>query len=132
MSKLAVKPTLLGPVMTVFVIVTVSVAMGHHDPLLGGPLLNWLIAVVLFGGLALLQGAFMIAVDAVLLLSGRHPPAGARAWAAGLAAPLPVALVWLIARPGSHHGLLFAVAVFGPILVSGWVVRLVACRGQSS
>jgi hypothetical protein len=56
---------LLGPVITTVALVTILALIGPHEPLLGGPFINWLISVGLFAPLALLQGACMLGFGAV-------------------------------------------------------------------
>ena len=124
-QNLAVAPALVGPLVTTCAIVTVGTALGKHDGLLGGPLMNWLIAVVLFGGLALVLGACLLGLDALLAVFGRSPPAGGCAWVAGLLSPLPVAAVWLIAPPRQYDGLMFGVALLAPIVLAAGAVRVI-------
>jgi hypothetical protein len=124
-QKLAVASSLVGPLVTTCAIVTLGVALGKHDGLLGGPFMNWLIGVVLFGGLALVLGGCMLGLDALLALFGRSPPAGVCAWAAGLLSPLPVEAVWLVAPPRQYDGLMFGVALLAPIVLAAGVVRLI-------
>ena len=124
--KRAVLPTLAGPFATAVVIVSVGLALGKHDPLLGGPFMNWLIGVVIFGLLALVLGAAMLGVDLVFAAFGRRSTDGACAWIAGLLAPLPVEASWLFAPPRNEHGPMFFVALLAPIVVSAGLVRLVA------
>src|SRR6187200_3453949 len=110
-------PTLVGPVITAVAVVTIGVAMGKHDPLVGGPFMNWLIGVVLFGFLALVLGAVMVGADALLASVGRRPIAGTCAWIAGLLAPLPVAVFWTAVPPRTQQGLMFGVVLLAPIVV---------------
>jgi hypothetical protein len=126
LAVLSTLPTLIGPVAAAVVIVTASVAMGKHDPLVGGPFMNWLIGVAVFGLLALVLGAAMLGADVLLTALGRRPITGACAWIAGLLAPLPVAAFWAAVPPRSQHGLMFAVALLAPIVLAAGLVRLVA------
>ena len=119
-------PTLAGPFATAVVIVSLSLALGKHDPLLGGPFMNWLIGVVVFGLLALVLGAAMLGVDLLFAAFGRRPIDGACAWIAGLLAPLPVGASWLFAPPRHEQGPMFFVALLAPIVVSAGLVRLIA------
>jgi len=125
-APLALLPTLLGPVVTAVVVVTASVAMGKHDPLVGGPFMNWLIAVLLFGVLALVLGASMLGADVLFAALGRRPITGMCAWIAGLLAPLPVAVFWAAVPPRTHQGFMFGVILVAPLLLVAGLVRLVA------
>ena len=124
-QNLAVAPALVGPLVTTCAIVALGAALGKHDGLLGGPLMNWLIGTVVFGGLALVLGACLLGLDAVLAVFGRSPPAGVCAWVAGLLSPLPVAAIWLVAPPRQYDGLMFGVALLVPIVLAAGVVRLI-------
>jgi hypothetical protein len=125
-GSFAVFPTLVGPVVSAVVIVTVGILVGKSDPLLGGPFMNWLIGVVLFSLLALVIGAAMLGADALLVAFGRRPIDGRCAWIAGLLAPLAVEMIWLVAPPRNQQGLMFVVTVFGPIVCCAGLVRLAA------
>ena len=122
------RATLVGPLATAVIIITVGVALGKHDPLLGGPFMNWLIGVVVFGLLALVLGAMMLIVDLFFAALGRRPIHGACAWIAGLLAPLPLPAIWLVAPPRNQHGPMFWVALLAPIVVSAGLVRVIALR----
>ncbi|HMF41474.1 MAG TPA: hypothetical protein VKQ32_12300 [Polyangia bacterium] len=127
-------PILLGPVIAAIAVITVGVIVGPTEPLLGGPFMNWLIGVVVFGALALAQGVCMLGFDALFTLVGGRVSARRRcAWIAGLVAPLPVAATWAAAPPGRQSGLFAVVLLFAPIVVFAglivWVKRKRCARG---
>jgi hypothetical protein len=120
-------PACLGPQAAVFVFNTASVLLGHTDPLLGSPLSNWVIGMVVGAVLAALSSAALIAVDLLLhRRGGRALPTGWRGWA-GAGAALPGAMaVWEVARPGDFDGGgLVAFALVVPVLASALAVRLI-------
>jgi len=126
-------PALLGPVVTTVAIITVGVLICPKEPLLGGPFMNWLFGVAVYGVLALGQGACMLAFEALFALFAGPVRSGRRcAWIAGLVAPLPVAVALMVAPPSQQGGLVW-VALFAPIVVFAglvvWVRRKLCARG---
>lgn len=121
-------PLLFGPLITAVAMVTVAVIVGPTEGLIGGPFMNWLVAVVLFGGLTLIQGACLLGFDRLLVWFGRPTLTRRTAWLAGLVAPLPVAAIWQLAPPGRQSGAMFWFALFAPFLGIAVVVRLACAR----
>jgi hypothetical protein len=117
-------PALFGPILALWIFVTIAVLLGHYEPKWGrwG---SWVVGMVfgtLMGGT---QGIFLLMIDAVLLrLRKRLLPMGGRAWLMGMAAPFLVFLVWRVWRPGDAVGVMLWVRMVLPMVGTGLALRL--------
>ena len=86
-------PTLIGPLVGACLYVfVVAQVVSLPVPV---PTFAWVVAAAIASGLAFVVGCMMVATDVALLrLKLRTPPTGWRAWAMGIAAPLPVMFAW--------------------------------------
>ena len=117
-------PALLGPLLAIFVYITVAVLVGDCDPKLGrwGCWVLGMIFGTLFGGML---GLMLLVTDAILLrLRLRLLPMGGRAWLAGIAAPMIVFAVWHVWRPDGRDGWRLSLALLAPMVAAAIGLRL--------
>jgi hypothetical protein len=91
------RPTLLGPLLTLWTLTTLGSVLVGMEALSGGRFDNWLVGMlwVSFFGCAL--GVILIAVDVLLLKLGwRQLPTGGRAWISSCLTPLAVFFIWTL------------------------------------
>lgn len=86
-------PTLIGPLLgACLYVLLVAKVVSLPIPI---PTFAWVVAAVIASSLAFVVGCMMVATDVALLkMKLRSPPTGWRAWAMGIAAPLPVLFAW--------------------------------------
>ena len=117
-------PTLLGPLVgACLYVLVVSQVVDLPIPV---PTFAWVIAAVIAAGFSFGVGCTMVATDVALLkLKLRTPPTGWRAWAMGVAAPLPVLFAWqkLVKYAITGWPQLFA-TIFLPMLVVALASRV--------
>lgn len=122
------RPALLAPWLSMAAYVSVGVLLGHHDPLLGGPLANWVIAMLFGTAWAGAISAALLGVDTVRVRRGVPVPEGAPAWLGGaLAFGLCLGSYWVF-RPGRFDGLLFWIALVAPVISSAVGARTLTWR----
>ncbi len=121
------KPTLLGPLLSVWGLTTLGSVLVGMEALSGGRFDNWLVGMLVatFFGAGL--GVLLIAIDVLLLRAKvRSLPTGARAWISSVLAPFGVFFIWslpFLSPPESVlGGVLFIV---GPMTAACLGARMV-------
>lgn len=93
-------PTLAGPFVTMWTLVTIAFLLVGQAQILGERLDSWALAMVLSGFLAAGQVVALLVADVALLkLKWRRLPTGARVWLSSLASPFVVQTVFMIPLP---------------------------------
>lgn len=89
------KPTLLGPLLTTWGMITLgSLLVGMHA-LSGGRFDSWLTGMLFASFFGAGLGVLLVGVDVLLLRAKlRQLPTGGRAWISSLLTPLGVFLIW--------------------------------------
>jgi hypothetical protein len=124
------KPTLLGPLFTMWGLTTLgSVLVGMHA-LSGGRFDSWLLGMLLVSFFGAALGVLLVGVDVMLLRSKlRALPTGGRAWISSVLTPLGVLFIWSLpffGPPESAVGqILFIV---GPMTAACFGTRLLFGR----
>lgn len=109
------RPTLIGPWLSVYGTVTAIAGLGI-DRGLFGKVIGWTLGMVLGSVWAFVFCTLLVAVDLLLLaVRVRTLPSGRRGWATGLLAPPMVFAVYAVAPPYSFYP-------YGPWAVVGAVV----------
>lgn len=128
------RPTLLGPFITIFGLVTVSHAAlgGAADAMIfaGHELDSWLMAMLIGGFLASAIVVSLIVADVSLLAAKlRKLPSGLGAWLSALLAPFALFVAWHLVGQDQAASVLEAVLRFAlPFPASALVVRFALGR----
>jgi len=89
------KPTLLGPLFTMWSLTTLGAVLVGMHALSGGRFDSWLLGMLLASFFGAAIGVILIGVDVLLLRSKlRALPTGSRAWMSSLLSPLGVLFIW--------------------------------------
>ena len=124
------RPTILGPFLTMFALVTIShMAVGNAADgvfLLGQRFDSWLVTMLITGFVACAIVVSLILADVALLAARwRRLPTGFGAWLGSLLSPFALFLAWHLV-PGPGESMLEGVLAFAlPFPASALAVRVV-------
>lgn len=91
------KPTLLGPLFTLWTLTTLGAVMVGMGALSGGRIDTWLLGMLWASFFGSALGVLLVGVDVLLLkLKWRQLPTGARAWLSSCLTPFVVFFVWTL------------------------------------
>lgn len=91
------KPTLLGPQLTLWGLTTLGAVLVGMSALSGGRFDNWILGMLVASFFGAGLSVLLIGVDLLLLRSkARALPTGSRAWASSLFSPIAVFFVWTL------------------------------------
>ena len=118
------KPTLLGPLVTMWTLTTIGTVLVGMHALSGGRFDNWLTGMLFASFFGSGLGVALIGMDVLLLkLKLRSLPTGSRAWVSSLLSPLGVFFLWrFIPPPESVLGVVFFIAL--PMALATFGLRM--------
>lgn len=124
------KPTLLGPLLTLWTLTTIGSITVGMATLSGGRLDNWAIGMLWASFFGSALGVLAIAVDVLLLkLKWRSLPTGARAWIPSVLSPFGVAFIWslpFLPPPETAVGAVLFISL--PMVAATFVLRMMFGR----
>ncbi|HBQ11885.1 MAG: hypothetical protein RLO52_16185 [Sandaracinaceae bacterium] len=120
------KPTLLGPLIVLWSLITIGAVLGSMPAIAGERLDGWLIGMLWMSFFGSGLGVLLIAVDVLLLkLKWRQLPTGGRAWISSCLTPMAVFFIWTLPfwpPPESVVGLF--VFLVTPMFAAAFALRL--------
>jgi hypothetical protein len=123
-----IRPTLLGPFVSCFGLVTLAhFTLGEQVLFNGHRFDNWLLSMMITGFFAAGMVVNLILADVALLKSKiRRLPTGFRGWVSSMVAPLGVFFVWNTFGMGDGDSVLeLVVRIVAPMIAVAYLSRLV-------
>ena len=115
-------PTLGGSLGSAWIGTTLVGIFGPIDPLLGNRLWNWVASMAVTTVLTMMRSGLLLMTD-LALLKWREIPVGRRACWMSASAPVLLALLYWLHRPGGHDGPLLLVALLLPMAIVALLTR---------
>ncbi len=123
-----IRPTLLGPFLSCFGLVTAAhFTLGEQVLYSGHRFDSWLVSMMITGFFAAGMVVNLILADVALLrLKMRRLPTGLRGWASSMAAPLGVFFVWSTLGMGQGDSVIeLVVRIVAPMVAVAYATRIV-------
>jgi len=118
------KPTLLGPALTMWVLTTIGTILIGMEAFSGGRLDTWAQGMLLSSFFAAGLAVLLIASDLMLLkFKIRAIPTGSRAWVSSLLSPLATFFLWRFI-PIPESILVFVLFLFGSMTLASAGLRV--------
>ena len=121
------KPTLLGPLLTLWLLTTAGAFLIGMQALSGGMIDSWLVGMLWATFFGSTLGVILVGVDVALLKAKvRRLPTGLQAWIGGVLTPFGVFSLWQLPFFGQPETVLGLVAfLMLPMVGAALAVRLV-------
>lgn len=121
------KPTLLGPLLTMWGLTTAGAVLVGMHALSGGRFDSWLLGMLLASFFGAALGVLLIGADVMLLKAKlRALPTGPRAWVSSVLTPFGVLFIWSLPFFGPPESALGQILfIVGPMAAACFGTRIV-------